>query len=207
MMERKKMSKREKLKQQILKRALVHVSFERWSQAVLEQAAFDVTGDASYGWRLFPKGPLEAVSYWSALLDQEMLASLPAPEAYRVRARVALAVKIRLQLLGSTKEAARKTTAYLALPQNMPEASRLLYATVNEIWYYAGDTATDYNFYTKRGLLAWVYSATFLYWLRDKSDEYEATWTFLGRRIDEVLKVPQLPKMLMERLFFWKRHG
>ncbi len=201
------MSKREKLKQQILKRALVHVSFERWSQAVLEQAAFDVTGDASYGWRLFPKGPLEAVSYWSALLDQEMLASLPAPEAYRVRARVALAVKIRLQLLGSTKEAARKTTAYLALPQNMPEASRLLYATVNEIWYYAGDTATDYNFYTKRGLLAWVYSATFLYWLRDKSDEYEATWTFLGRRIDEVLKVPQLPKMLMERLFFWKRHG
>ena len=201
------MSKREKLKQQILKRALVHVSFEGWSQAVLEQAAFDVTGDASYGWRLFPKGPLEAVAYWSALLDQEMISSLPASEPYRVRARVALAVKTRLQLLDSTKEAACKTTAYLALPQNMPEASRLLYATINEIWYYAGDTATDCNFYTKRGLLAWVYSATFLYWLRDKSDEYEATWIFLDRRIDEVLKVPQLPKILMERLFFWKRHG
>lgn len=201
------MSKREKLKQQILKRALVHVSFEGWSQAALEQAAFDVTGDASYGWRLFPKGPLEAVAYWSALLDQEMIASLPAPKTYRVRERVTLAVKTRLQLLEPTKEAARKTTAYLALPQNMPEASRLLYGTVNEIWYYAGDTATDYNFYIKRGLLAWVYSATFLYWLRDKSDEYEATWVFLGRRIDEVLKVPQLPKILMERLFFWKRHG
>lgn len=201
------MSKREKLKQQTLKRALAHVPFEGWSQAVLEQAAFDVTGDTSYGWRLFPKGPLEAVAYWSALLDQEMIASLPTPETYRVRERVTLGVKTRLQLLGSTKEAARKTTAYLALPQNMPEASRLLYATVNEIWYYAGDTATDYNFYTKRGLLAWVYSATFLYWLRDKSDEYEATWVFLDRRIDEVLKVPQLPKVLMERLFFWKRHG
>lgn len=201
------MSKREKLKQQILKRALVHASFEGWSQAVLDRAAFDVTGDASYGWRLFPKGPLEAVFYWSTLLDQEMLASLPAPEAYRVRTRVALAVKTRIGLLESTKEAARKTVAYLTLPQNMPEASRLLYATVNEIWYYAGDTATDYNFYTKRGLLAWVYSATFLYWLRDKSDEHEATWVFLDRRIDEVLKLPQLPKIFMERLFFWKRHG
>ncbi len=201
------MPKREKLKQQILKRALEHVPFEGWSQAVLEQAAFEVTGDASYGWRLFPKGPLEAVSYWSALLDQEMLATLPAPNAYRVRERVALAVKTRLQLLDSTKKAARKTTAYLALPQNMPEASRLLYATVNEIWYYAGDTTTDYNFYTKRGLLAWVYSATFLYWLRDTSDEYEATWAFLDRRIDEVLKIPQLPKILKDHLFFWKHHG
>lgn len=201
------MSKREKLKQQILKRALAHVPFEGWSQAVLEQAAFDVTGDASYGWRFFPKGPLEAVAYWSALLDQEMIASLPALEAYRVRERVALAVKTRLQLLEPTKEAARKTTVYLTLPQNMPEASRLLYATVNEIWYYAGDTATDYNFYTKRGLLAWVYSATFLYWLRDASDEYEATWVFLDKRIDEVLKLPQLPKIFMEHLLFWKRHG
>ena len=201
------MSRREKLKQQILKRALKHVSFEGWSQAVLERAAFEVTGDASYGWRLFPKGPLEAVSYWSALVDQKMLATLPEPKAYRVRERVALAVKIRLQLLEPTKEAARKTTAYLALPQNMPEASRLLYTTVNEIWYYAGDTATDYNFYTKRGLLAWVYSATFLYWLRDASDEYEATWIFLDRRIDEVLKIPQLPKILRDRLFFWKHHG
>lgn len=201
------MSKREKLKQQILKCALAHVPFEGWSQDVLEQAAFDVTGDASYGWRLFPKGPPEAVAYWSSLLDQEMIASLPAPEAYRVRVKVALAVKARLQLLEPTKEAARKTTVYLALPQNMPEASRLLYATVNEIWYYAGDTATDYNFYTKRGLLAWVYSATFLYWLRDASDEYEATWVFLDKRIDEVLKLPQLPKIFMERLLFWKRHG
>lgn len=207
MMEREKMSKREKLKQQILKRALVHVPFEGWSQAVLDQAAVEVTGDASYSWRLFPKGPLEAVSYWSALLDQEMIASLPAPEAYKVRERVTLAVQTRLQLLTPTREAARKTSAYLALPQNMPEASRLLYATVNEIWYYAGDRSTDYNFYTKRGLLAWVYSATFFYWLRDGSEGCEATWTFLDRRIAEVLKLPQLPKILMDQVFFWRHHG
>lgn len=201
------MTKREKLKQQVLKRALVHVPFEGWSQAVLDQAAVDVTGDASYGWRLFPKGPLEAVSYWSTLLDQEMLAALPSPEAYKVRERVAVAIQTRLQLLTPTREAARKTSAYLALPQNLPEASRLMYATVNEIWYYAGDRSTDYNFYTKRGLLAWVYSATFFYWLRDGSEGCEATWIFLDRRIAEVLKLPQLPKKLMDQVFFWKHHG
>ena len=207
MMERKKMSKRDQLKCQVLKRILVHVPFEGWTQKVLERAAFEVTGEASYGWRLFPKGPLEAVTYWSALLDQEMIASLPLPEVYRVRERVALAIKTRLEILVSTREVARKTTAYLALPQNMPEASRLLYATVNQVWYYAGDKSTDYNFYTKRALLALVYSSTFLYWLRDESDENEATWVFLGKRIDEVLKLPQLPKIIKERLFFWRHHG
>lgn len=195
------MPKRDELKQQLLKRALVHVPFEGWSQAVLDQAALDVAGEASYGWRLFPKGPLEVISYWNAGLDQEMLAHLPSPEDHRVRDRVALAVKTRLQLLLPTREAARKTMTYLARPQNLGEATRLLYKTVNEIWYYAGDTSTDYNFYTKRGLLALVYSSTFLYWLRDDSEGCEATWTFLERRIEEVLKWPQVPKKLVQRLF------
>lgn len=195
------MAKRDLLKQQLLKRALVHVPFEGWSQAVLDQAALDIAGEASYGWRLFPKGPLEAIAYWNAGLDQEMLASLPSPDTYRVRDRVALAVKTRLQLLLPAREAARKTMTYLARPQNLGEATRLLYRTVNEIWYYAGDTSTDYNFYTKRGLLALVYSSTFLYWLRDDSDDCEATWAFLERRMDEVLKWPQIPKKLLQRLF------
>ena len=68
------MDARDELKTQILKRALIHVPFDGWSQDLLERAAEEVGLDPSYGWRLFPKGPLEAVSYWSKLLDQEMLA-------------------------------------------------------------------------------------------------------------------------------------
>ncbi len=62
---------------------------------------------------------------------------------------------------------------------------KLLYRTVDAIWYAAGDTSTDFNFYTKRATLAGVYSST-RHWLNDRSEGSEATWGFLDRRIDNV---------------------
>ncbi len=194
------------LKSQILKRALVHVPFEGWSQDLLERAAGEVGVDPSYGWRLFPKGPLEAITYWSELLDQEMIMTLPAPGDLRVREKVALGVRTRLSLLAPTREAAHKTARYLAFPTRLTHSSWLVYQTVSEIWYYAGDSSTDTNFYTKRGLLGWVYSSTFLYWLRDHSDSFEATWDFLDRRINEVLTLPKIPQNIVQSLFSWRRH-
>jgi len=200
------MDTRDKIKRNVLERALLHVPFDGWSQETLERASIEAGGDSSYAWRLFPKGPLEAIAYWSHVLDQEMLSALPSPENLRVREKIALAVKIRLGLLIPYREAARKTARYLALPHHVGQGSRLVYQTVNEIWYYAGDISTDYNFYTKRALLAWVYSATFLYWFRDHSEGFENTWVFLDRRIDEVLKLPKLPQKIAKCLFPWRRH-
>lgn len=200
------MDARDDIKKKILKHALIHVPFDGWSQGLLEKASEEAGVDPSYGWRIFPKGPLEAISYWSHLLDQEMLASLPSSENNRIREKVALAVKTRLSLLIPYRETARKTALYLASPLHLGQASRLLYETVNEIWYYAGDRSTDYNFYTKRGLLAWVYSSAFLYWLRDQSEGFENTWIFLDRRIDEVLKLPKISQKLAHCFFPWKRH-
>lgn len=196
------MEERDDLKRKILHQTLLHVPFEGWSEKLLEKAAVELGLDASYGWRLFPKGPVEAISFWVHLLDQAMLESLPPPHDLRVRDRIILAVKTRLTLLIPHREAALKTAFYLARPSHLGEGTRLLYHSVNQIWYYAGDTSTDYNFYTKRTLLAWVYSATFVYWLHDTSEDHEKTWAFLERRTGEVLK---LPKMFH---FPWKkRHG
>lgn len=196
------MDDREQLKRKILDQALLHVPFEGWSTKLLERAATEIGLDASYGWRLFPKGCLEAVSLWNQVLNEKMLAILPLSEGMRVRDRVTLGVKTRISLLIPHREAARKTTFYMSRPAHIAEATRLLYQIVNEIWYYAGDISTDYNFYTKRALLAWVYSATYVYWLRDTSDEYEKTWAFLNRRIEKVLSLPKIFP------FPWKRrHG
>ena len=64
----------------------------------------------------------------------------------------------------------------------------LLYRTVDAIWYAAGDTSADFNFYTKRATLAGVFSSTLFYWLNDRSEGNEATWAFLDRRIDDVMR-------------------
>ena len=110
----------------------------------------------------------------------------------RVRDRIALAVKARLQRNTGHREAIKSACSFLAMPHNALLALRLLYRTVDAMWYGAGDNATDFNFYTKRALLAGVYSTTVLYWLNDKSAGCADSWAFLDRRIDEVMQVPKL---------------
>jgi ubiquinone biosynthesis protein COQ9 len=127
-------------------------------------------------------------------MEREDLASL------KVRERVALGVRRRLELYAADREAIRRALAVLALPQNGPLALRLLYRTVDAIWYAAGDNATDFNFYTKRALLAAVYSSTLLAWLDDRSPGLEETWAFLDRRIADAMRLPQTAQRFVEPL-------
>ncbi len=120
----------------------------------------------------------------------------------RVRDRIILGVRLRLEANAAHKEAIRRALPILALPRNAATATRCLYRTVDSIWYAAGDTATDHNFYTKRGLLAAVYSSTLLYWLNDSSEDQEPTWAFLDRRIDQVMQIPAITGRLRERLCY-----
>ena len=110
----------------------------------------------------------------------------------RIRDRITAAVKARLQVMDPHPEAARRLFAYLALPPNAPLAARLTWRTVDVMWYAAGDDASDFNYYTKRGLLAPVYTTTALCWLADTSDGHADTWAYLDRRIADVMKVPAI---------------
>src|SRR5205814_464387 len=76
------------------------------------------------------------------------------------------------------------------VPARAPPALKLVYRTVDAIWYAAGDRPTDFNFYTKRALLAAVYSATTLCWLDDRSPDGSTTEAFLARRLDEAMAIP-----------------
>ena len=80
---------------------------------------------------------------------------------------------------------------------------RLLYGTVDGIWHAAGDRATDFSFYTKRGTLAAVYAATLLFWLDDSSPDFDDTRAFLDRQLAGVAsigKARQRFELAMERL-------
>jgi ubiquinone biosynthesis protein COQ9 len=101
-----------------------------------------------------------------------------------VHERIRFCVRARLEILEPYREAVSSGLGILAT--NGPLAVRALYRTVNRMWYAAGDTSTDFNWYTKRGLLAGVVTSTTLYWLNDKSDGREETWSFLDRRLRDV---------------------
>ncbi|MDP6708170.1 MAG: COQ9 family protein [Alphaproteobacteria bacterium] len=189
-------------KRRLLSAALVEVPFDGWSERTLRRAASAAGLGRSEATRLFPGGVGALVAFHLEEVDSAMLAELARRDlaAMRVRDRIQTAVRVRLELQARHREAVRRTLAYLALPGNGRRALSALGRTVDRIWRAAGDQATDFNYYTKRALLAGVYGATVLFWLDDDSDGHEATWAFLDRRIDEVMSIEKARGRVAKRL-------
>lgn len=178
-------------RKRLLEAILTHVAFDGWSDRALRAGAADVGVRPEALALAFPGGPSEVIGFFSAETDAAMLVELEARDldSMKIRERVTLGVRLRLERLEPHKEAVRRGLSYFTLPQHGPLGLDCLYRTVSAIWYAAGDRATDYNFYSKRLLLAGVYSTTLVYWLDDKSEEHQATWAFLDRRIGDALRL------------------
>lgn len=185
---------REEKKDAIVLAAAPHVAFDGWGDEALAQGAVDAGFDANTAKRLFPGGAVDAIAHFATISDRAMIEAMEAADldAMRVRDRVIFGVRARLEFLGPHREAVRHGLGVLMLPTHAMLMAKITHTTVDHIWYQAGDRSADFNYYTKRGLLGSVYAATVLYWLNDKSENCEDTWDFLGRRIDDVLKIPPL---------------
>lgn len=118
-------------------------------------------------------------------------------DGMRFREKVAAAVRCRLEAI-EDREAVRRGTALFALPHMAPEGARLIWETSDRIWRLLGDTSEDLNWYTKRATLSAVYAATVLYWLGDQSEGHAATWEFLDRRIEDVMRFEKLKAQMRD---------
>ena len=137
----------------------------------------------------FPKGPASLVEAFSDWADRRMTEIMAEEKSeQRLRDRVASAVRTRIEVVAPHKEAARRAAGFLATPQHTPLAAKLTMRTVDAMWRAAGDTSSDFSYYTKRALLTGVYGSTLAYWFSDASEGQSATWTFLGNRIDNVMQ-------------------
>jgi ubiquinone biosynthesis protein COQ9 len=189
-------------KQAVLEAALPHAAFDGFTDKVLEEAGKAAGLDKIALARLFPDGPLSLVECYSDAVDAEMNARLAAMDlpAMKIRARITEAVKTRLAILKRHKEAARRAAALLSLPMHARLGAKLLYRSVDAMWRAAGDTATDFNFYTKRGILAGVYGATLVRWFADASADEAATNEFLAARIENVMQFEKFKAKARETL-------
>jgi len=189
-------------KEAILLAALPHAAFDGFTAAVLDKAGAEAGLSKSETARLFENGPIDLVEFYSHWADSRMEQALAAADlpAMKVRERIAAAVKARLAALKPHKEAARRAAAMLSLPMHVSLASKLMYRTVDAMWRAAGDTSTDFNFYTKRGILAGVYGSTAMRWFTDTSDDGKATDDFLAARIENVMQFEKFKAKAKEAL-------
>lgn len=178
----------------ILGAALPAIPFDGWTADMLERAAVLAGHAPDMARAVFPRMELDAAAHFSDLADRRMQDALADTDsaALRVRDRIALAVRTRLEFLAPHQEAERLALALWVRPFRKVEGAKLVWKTADRIWLWAGDTATDYNHYTKRALLSGVLTSTILFWLNDATQGKGDTWGFLDRRIENALQLGKI---------------
>ena len=174
----------------LLNAALEHVPFEGWSRKALHQAADELEISHDIADTYFKKGGKELVDSYAKFCDEKMIASAEKIDltTLKIREKITYLVRARLEAEKPFIEAARRSIPFLALPSNHLLALMILYRTTDLMWRLSHDKSTDYNFYTKRMTLSAVYSSTFLYFINDDSEDFKDTWSFLDRRIENVMQ-------------------
>ncbi|MEE4315988.1 MAG: COQ9 family protein, partial [Erythrobacter sp.] len=134
--------------------------FDGWNDTALLAAA-DMAGcDPDVARLAFPGHgagglAMEMIEAWITSVDQAMEAEWPAERLaeLKIRERIRTLVAFRLDAVADVDEAVRRALAVMAQPQNAARALRLGWRSADIMWRLAGDTATDYNHYTKRAIL------------------------------------------------------
>ncbi len=167
-----------------------NAAFDGWNAQAVAMAAMANGVDADVATLIYPGGAPDMIDAWFASIDDAMAARFAggALDNMKIRQRIAALVESRLELLSGKREALRRAQAILAMPQNLRRAARLGWRTADRMWRLAGDTATDYNHYSKRALLAGIYTATAIVFVDDDSEDWAETRAFLSRRIDNVMQ-------------------
>ena len=167
-----------------------HAVFDGWTAKAVEAAAAQHDVDPAIARLAFPKDQAGKIESYISAVDDAMAAHFT-PEriaALKIRERIRELVWFRLQTMGPAREAVRSGLAILAMPQNALTGVRIGWRSADLMWRLAGDTATDFNHYTKRLTLGALYAATLLAWLDDQSEGWTETAAFLDRRIADVMR-------------------
>jgi len=167
-----------------------NAAFDGWTLKAVDSAADQLGIDVAQARLAFPKDAPHMIEAWITGVDAAMESHFTPKKiaAMKVRDRIRALIWYRLETMGPAREAVRSALSILAMPHNVPLALRIGWRSADLMWRIAGDTATDYNHYSKRLILSGVYGSTLLAWLDDQSEGWMETGAFLDRRLAGVMR-------------------
>jgi ubiquinone biosynthesis protein COQ9 len=173
--------------------------FDGWTDAAVASASKAAGVDPAVARLAFPDGAMDMIAAWIASVDARMQAAFDGDVLAQmpIRERIRALVWFRLEAVAGLEEALRRALAIQAMPQNLARTAKLGWASADAMWRLAGDTATDYNHYTKRAILAGIYAATLAVFVEDESEGKAETRAFLDRRIEGVMKFEKTKAQLL----------
>lgn len=174
------------MEQTVLDAALKRAPALGWNSRMVRAACADCGLSLGDQELLLPNGARDLAVLLSRRHDAralETLAATPAA-AMKIRERIAAAVSARMEAGAADLEATRRCAAFLALPPQTDLALKLAWDSADVLWRWAGDTATDWNHYSKRAILSGILiPALTMRWF----DGREPAEAFVARRIENVM--------------------
>lgn len=189
----------DEIRAELAPRIAAAAAFDGWTKAAVCAAASEIGIDEDVAAYAFRGGQMDMIEAWIGQVDDAMEASLPAASLadVKVSERISRLIRFRLQAVAGLEESLRRALAIMAMPQNVSRALQLCWHSADRMWRLAGDTATDYNHYSKRTILAGIYAASLVVFVDDKSEGKEETLAFLERRIDGVMRFEKTKAQLV----------
>ena len=179
-----------KIKSIILQKLKKIVSDEGWSEKVLKQLLqngvekSDLVTFFQYDYKELLKYSLEELN---KSLEKEI--NKINIINYSLNKRIKKILMYRFNILNNDKEFYKKTFYHLLIPSNNKIMKSSLYKSVDTMWYLAGDNSTDFNFYTKRLILAVIYINALFVLFNKNFDEVELN---IDRNLKKISKIPKI---------------
>ncbi|MEL6285671.1 MAG: COQ9 family protein [Pseudomonadota bacterium] len=199
----------EELRHTWLQHLLPRAADEGWTNAAAKAAADDAGLSLGEQALAAPLGVRDLLRAFFDGAEDEAKAVIAAADlaALKVHEKVAIGVRAWLDVLEPYRGAVAKASARGMLPWGTADAAGRTWSVANMVWTAIGDTSDDYNYYSKRALLASTIAPIVLYWLRDP--EPDRLDVFIAARLRGAMRFGQMGasifKPVLER--FGSRHA
>ena len=141
---------------------------------------------------LFPEGNKDLLKYSLEQLNIELQEYCKLIDLIRLplHKRIRKILLSKIEIMNKEKNFYKKIFLNSLLPNKSVSLPKQLYKSIDQIWYLAGDASVDFNFYTKRLILAGIYSRVVLFFFNNNNQsELE---NLLDLNLKRVAKIPEL---------------
>ena len=107
-----------------------------------------------------------------------------------VHKRIRKILLSKIYIMDKEKKFYKKIFLNLLIPKKKFSLPIKLYKSVDQIWFIAGDTSVDFNFYTKRLILAGIYSRVIFFFFNNNNQILLEN--LLDASLKRVSKIPEL---------------
>lgn len=190
------------IRDDILTTALPDIAFDGWTWDIITRAGEKCGHTENTVRAVFPNTIIDILEHFANQADREMLKSLESinPDDLRIRDRIETALMARYTFLAQHQEAFRNSLKHWINPLNKAKAAKITWRTADTIWNWAGDTSTDYNHYTKRGLLSGIIASSTLVFTNDRDEKLTKTHQFVTKRIENVMQFGKIAAKIKEKV-------